>query len=91
MYKLTHKVRDISAVKVYFQIGEGSMENSILSDLLAEIIHDSCFNILRTKSVCVALISRYLNSFYFYFVVIIENNLDTWSTALLLVHMELLD
>lgn len=48
-YEVKNNVHKSSCVELYYQCGLQSKENNMKLELVAQILHEPCFNILRTK------------------------------------------
>ena len=51
VYQFRNKVRDICAMDLFLQVGLQNTLDNVLLKLIAQIINEPCFNILRTKLV----------------------------------------
>ena len=49
VYEVQNDVHKSSCIELYFQCGLQCTTNNMLLELLTQIIHEPCFNILRTK------------------------------------------
>lgn len=49
MYEVKNEVHKSSCVELFYQCGMMSTESNILLELFAKIVHEPCFDILRTK------------------------------------------